>query len=97
MPCSCGAGAATRVTDANAVLDMDQIIISENSKREYLLAQIRQKDAIIESLLKQVCVCFYPTFSSLPSPFFYLVVCSRCCTLFLFSVYDRALVWGFAV
>jgi len=25
------------------------------SKREYLLAQIRQKDAIIESLLKQVC------------------------------------------
>ena len=67
MPCSCGAGAATRVTDANAVLDMDQIIISENSKREYLLAQIRQKDAIIESLLKQVCVCFYPTFSSLPS------------------------------
>lgn len=24
------------------------------SKREYLLAQIRQKDAIIESLLKQV-------------------------------------------
>lgn len=27
---------------------------SEDSKREYLLAQIRQKDAIIESLLKQV-------------------------------------------
>ena len=26
----------------------------ESSKREYLLAQIRQKDAIIESLLKQV-------------------------------------------
>ena len=26
---------------------------SESSKREYLLAQIRQKDAIIESLLKQ--------------------------------------------
>ena len=26
-----------------------------SSKREYLLAQIRQKDAIIESLLKQVC------------------------------------------
>lgn len=25
------------------------------SKREYLLAQIRQKDTIIESLLKQVC------------------------------------------
>lgn len=25
-----------------------------SSKREYLLAQIRQKDAIIESLLKQV-------------------------------------------
>lgn len=29
-------------------------IVSESSKREYLLAQIRQKDAIIESLLKQV-------------------------------------------
>lgn len=29
--------------------------VSESSKREYLLAQIRQKDAIIESLLKQVC------------------------------------------
>ena len=26
----------------------------DNSKREYLLLQIRQKDAIIESLLKQV-------------------------------------------
>lgn len=29
-------------------------IVSDSSKREYLLAQIRQKDAIIESLLKQV-------------------------------------------
>lgn len=29
--------------------------LSLPSKREYLLAQIRQKDAIIESLLKQVC------------------------------------------
>ncbi len=28
--------------------------VSESSKREYLLAQIRQKDTIIESLLKQV-------------------------------------------
>jgi hypothetical protein len=27
-----------------------------NSKREYLLAQLRQKDAVIESLLKQVRV-----------------------------------------
>ena len=84
MPCSCGAGAATRVTDANAVLDMDQIIISENSKREYLLAQIRQKDAIIESLLKQVCVyLFLSSLSSLPSSFFLswvvlvVVFCSR--------------------
>lgn len=37
--------------------------IPESSKREYLLAQIRQKDMIIESLLKQVCckpVCFGP-------------------------------------
>lgn len=29
--------------------------LASYSKREYLLAQIRQKDAIIESLLKQVC------------------------------------------
>lgn len=29
----------------------------DHSKREYLLAQIRQKDAIIESLLKQVSAC----------------------------------------
>jgi hypothetical protein len=28
----------------------------DNSKREYFLAQIREKDAIIESLLKEVCV-----------------------------------------
>ena len=28
--------------------------LTDDSKREYLLAQIRQKDAIIESLLKQV-------------------------------------------
>ena len=33
----------------------NNMVISESSKREYLLAQIRQKDAIIESLLKQVC------------------------------------------
>ena len=32
----------------------DVVDVSEPSKREYLLAQIRQKDAIIESLLKQV-------------------------------------------
>ena len=32
--------------------------IPEFSKREYLLAQIRQKDAIIESLLKQVRITF---------------------------------------
>ena len=30
------------------------IALPATSKREYLLAQIRQKDAIIESLLKQV-------------------------------------------
>lgn len=44
--------------DANGGDDDDlfdaPISISESSKREYLLAQIRQKDAIIESLLKQV-------------------------------------------
>ncbi|KAJ7226928.1 hypothetical protein GGX14DRAFT_627532 [Mycena pura] len=32
----------------------DLPFVSSSSKREYLLAQIRQKDAIIESLLKQV-------------------------------------------
>lgn len=37
----------------------DEIVdIPESSKREYLLAQIRQKDAIIESLLKQVRVVY---------------------------------------
>lgn len=91
MPCSCGAGAATRVTDANAVLDMDQIIISENSKREYLLAQIRQKDAIIESLLKQVCTYFFSHFLFLALPFF------LSCCLFSVSFYDRELVRVFAV
>ena len=30
------------------------LTVSDSSKREYLLAQIRQKDAVIESLLKQV-------------------------------------------
>lgn len=35
-------------------------VLSHVSKREYLLAQIRQKDAIIESLLKQVST-HYPT------------------------------------
>ena len=33
---------------------LPSVDIPESSKREYLLAQIRQKDAIIESLLKQV-------------------------------------------
>lgn len=33
----------------------DVVHVPDSSKREYLLAQIRQKDAIIESLLKQVC------------------------------------------
>jgi hypothetical protein len=31
----------------------------DNSKREYFLAQIREKDAIIESLLKEVCVSHF--------------------------------------
>jgi hypothetical protein len=35
------------------------------SKREYLLAQIRQKDAIIESLLKQVSYDFLSTITTL--------------------------------
>lgn len=30
------------------------MVMAKSSKREYLLAQIRQKDHIIESLLKQV-------------------------------------------
>lgn len=40
------------VNDDDAFVNM--IDVPDNSKREYLLAQIRQKDAIIESLLKQV-------------------------------------------
>ena len=39
--------------------DPDVIAVDENSKREYLLAQIRQKDSIIESLLKQVSLTFF--------------------------------------
>ena len=35
--------------------DEPSLDVPDHSKREYLLAQIRQKDAIIESLLKQVC------------------------------------------
>lgn len=35
------------------------MVVPEHSKREYLLAQIRQKDAIIESLLKQVSPQFF--------------------------------------
>ncbi len=31
------------------------MLISTFSKREYLLAQLRQKDELIDSLLKQVC------------------------------------------
>jgi hypothetical protein len=41
--------ASPAFTDADSLTDVDSL-----SKREYLLAQIRQKDAIIESLLKQV-------------------------------------------
>lgn len=37
------------------LLDPHLQLNTASSKREYLLAQIRQKDAIIESLLKQVC------------------------------------------
>ena len=42
---------------ADEVDVFDSPVVSDppdNSKREYLLLQIRQKDAIIESLLKQV-------------------------------------------
>lgn len=43
---------------------LPSVDIPESSKREYLLAQIRQKDAIIESLLKQVSSL--PTSTKLP-------------------------------
>lgn len=46
-----------------------QFDLSDHSKREYLLAQIRQKDAIIESLLKQVRCATYPCLS-----IFYFIV-----------------------
>ena len=39
--------------------DDEPLTIPSSSKREYLLAQIKQKDAIIESLLKQVCPTMY--------------------------------------
>lgn len=38
---------------ADALADWT-VVLARDSKREYLLAQIRQKNAIIESLLKQV-------------------------------------------
>ena len=41
-------------TDTAEENDELTAVVSESSKREYLLAQIRQKDMIIESLLKQV-------------------------------------------
>ena len=47
---------------ADEVDVFDSPVVSDppdNSKREYLLLQIRQKDAIIESLLKQVSADFY--------------------------------------
>lgn len=51
-------GNYVNVIDGRSTVDNDEtndiIAVSECSKREYLLAQIRQKDAIIESLLKQV-------------------------------------------
>lgn len=53
MRLKCDIGISTSDLDLDP--EQNEIQISENSKREYLLAQIRQKDAIIESLLKQVC------------------------------------------
>lgn len=41
-------------SETGETIDELTVQLSESSKREYLLAQIRQKDAIIESLLKQV-------------------------------------------
>lgn len=37
-------------------LDDDECSFLSFSKREYLLAQLRQKDELIDSLLKQVCL-----------------------------------------
>lgn len=41
-------------SDCSSSSDDSSYSLSSSSKREYLLAQIRQKDSIIESLLKQV-------------------------------------------
>jgi hypothetical protein len=41
-------------SDSSSSSDDSTYFLSSSSKREYLLAQIRQKDSIIESLLKQV-------------------------------------------
>jgi hypothetical protein len=40
-------------------LDDDECSFLSFSKREYLLAQLRQKDELIDSLLKQVCLEHY--------------------------------------
>ena len=41
-------------------LDGDEYSFFPFSKREYLLAQLRQKDELIDSLLKQVCLSNTP-------------------------------------
>jgi hypothetical protein len=47
----------SRVTSPSASsLDDDECSFLSFSKREYLLAQLRQKDELIDSLLKQVCL-----------------------------------------
>ncbi|KAJ6632448.1 hypothetical protein B0H10DRAFT_1771021 [Mycena sp. CBHHK59/15] len=45
---------SSSATSSGSDDDADILFVSARSKREYLLAQIRQKDAIIESLLKQL-------------------------------------------
>lgn len=51
---SCSSSSYSSDDDDNSSTDDSSYLLPRPSKREYLLAQIRQKDAIIESLLKQV-------------------------------------------
>lgn len=61
-------GASTPTADANIAADITAELPPldhelDDSKREYLLAQIRQQGAIIESLVKQVSVYFLRSIS----------------------------------
>ena len=53
--------ASSHVSSLSTSSDDEEYSSLPISKREYLLAQLKQKDAIIESLLKQVCLSRAPS------------------------------------